>query len=125
MDEDDGDPPLLVTGNTIEFRAALASFRAAVQTESGVNARLLVETRRGALVVPATAIQRGPDGALVYVVNQASMTEARKVEVDSVHENIAIIRKGLTRGERVVTEGQSQLRPNAKVSVRGAGANPG
>jgi multidrug efflux system membrane fusion protein len=110
---------------TVRLKATVPNPDRLLWPNQFVKARLLVETRRGALVVPATAIQRGPDGALVYVVNQASMTEARKVEVDSVHENIAIIRKGVQRDERVVTEGQSQLRPNAKVSVRGAGANPG
>lgn len=110
---------------TVRLKATVPNPDRALWPNQFVKARLLVETRKGALVVPATAIQRGPDGALVYVVTPASTTEARKVEVDSVHENVAIIRKGLTRGERVVVEGQSQLRPNAKVSVRNAGANPG
>jgi len=121
-----GKGTLSLVDNQVNSATATARLKATVPNPDRllwpnqfVKVRLLVETRKNALVIPGAAIQRGPDGSLVYVVSAANTVEARKVEVESVHEAQAIIRKGLARGERVVVEGQGQLRPNAKVSVRG------
>jgi multidrug efflux system membrane fusion protein len=110
---------------TVRLKATVPNPDRLLWPNQFVKVRLLVEMRQKALVVPAAAIQRGPEGALIYVVTPASQVEARKVEVDSVHEAQAIIEKGVSAGERVVVEGQSQLRPNAKVTVRSAGAGHG
>jgi len=83
-----------------------------------VKVRLQVETRAQALVVPSAAIQRGPDGTFVYVVTADQTAQVRHVDVALVQDNQAVIDKGLTAGEQVVTEGQSQLKANAKVSLR-------
>jgi multidrug efflux system membrane fusion protein len=86
-----------------------------------VKVRLQVETRAGALVVPSAAIQRGPEGTFVYVVTGEQTAQVRHVEVALVQDNQAVIDKGLTAGEQVVTEGQSQLKANAKVVPRPEG----
>jgi multidrug efflux system membrane fusion protein len=90
-----------------------------------VNARLHLSTRRGALVVPATALQRGPNGTFVYVIGADAAVAPRPVEVASTSGELAVIGRGLTEGERVVVEGQSQLRPGSKVQVREAGRPAG
>jgi multidrug efflux system membrane fusion protein len=84
-----------------------------------VKTRLLLTTRQNALVVPATAIQRGPKGVFVYVVDPKNQTaQMQTVEIDLTQGEQAIIRKGLKAGDVVVTDGQNQLRPGAKVQTR-------
>jgi multidrug efflux system membrane fusion protein len=90
-----------------------------------VKARLLLETRKDALVVPSSAIQRGPRGPFVYVVKADQTADVRMVTVDLTVDEQTVIAKGLAAGEQVVVEGQNQLRPGAKVQVRPGAAAPG
>jgi multidrug efflux system membrane fusion protein len=90
-----------------------------------VKARLRLTVRQGALVVPAAAVQRGPQGTFVYVVGAGERAELRGVTVDRIEGELALIAKGLVPGERVVREGQSQLRPGAKLGLREAGPSTG
>jgi multidrug efflux system membrane fusion protein len=88
-----------------------------------VKARLRLTVRQGALVVPAVAVQRGPQGTFVYVVGD-QRANIRPVTVDSIEGDQAIVSKGLEPGDTVVIEGQNQLRPGGRVAVREPNANP-
>ena len=86
-----------------------------------VKARLLLTTHKGALVVPASALQRGPDGTFVYLVSADQTVTPQSVEAAAPRSDLAIIDKGLHEGEIVVADGQNQLRPGSKVSLREPG----
>ena len=87
-----------------------------------MRARLLLATRTGALSVPAPAVQRGPQGTFVYVVTADQTAALRPVEVETVQDQWAVIKKGIQTGDQVVVEGQNQLRPGAKVALRASAA---
>jgi multidrug efflux system membrane fusion protein len=76
-----------------------------------VKIRLLLNTRSNALVVPASVVQRGPQGTFAYVILADDTVDMRPIEVDSQAGELVIIAKGLTAGERVVADGQNLLRP--------------
>lgn len=78
-----------------------------------------------ALVVPAQAIVTGQRGNYVYVVDQADTARQRAVNVERTAGGLAIISGGIRDGERVVTDGQSRLTPDAPVRIRGASDNAG
>lgn len=86
-----------------------------------VKTRLLVNTRRGALVIPAAAVQHGPQGVFVYVVGADGRVASRPVRVERTEGESAILTEGINPGEQVVTEGQNRLRPGARAQVRSAG----
>ena len=90
-----------------------------------VNVRLQLSSIAGGVVVPAQAVQRGPDGDYVYVVqadNTVKMQAIKQgVEVDDSHVQIA---SGLKAGEKVVTEGQFRLKPGSKVQALAPGETP-
>lgn len=88
-----------------------------------VKTRLLVDERRGVVVIPSVAVQRGPRGPFVYVVGSGDAATERAVQVDVIEGSDAIVTGGLEAGEKVVIEGQSQLRPGSKVSARTAGGS--
>jgi membrane fusion protein, multidrug efflux system len=69
-------------------------------------------------VVPATVVQRGPQGAFAYIVGADKTAAVRPVEVESAQGDVVVIARGLQAGDQVVVEGQNQLRPGAKVSPR-------
>ncbi len=112
---------------TIKLKASFPNPDRALWPNGFVKARLLLTTQKGALVVPATAIQRGPQGTFVYLVDAANKVAVRKVVVDSTEAEHAILKSGLQAGDKVVVEGQGALRPGATVAPRApaaAGAKP-
>jgi len=88
-----------------------------------VKARLQLEVRKGVLVVPAAAVQRGPQGTFVYTVGPDEKAVVKAVQVDTVTGGEALLAGGLEAGDKVIVEGQNQLRPGARVSVRQPGAD--
>jgi multidrug efflux system membrane fusion protein len=91
-----------------------------------VNVQLLLDTRKNALVVPAAAVQRGPQGTYAYVVKPDKTVENRPVEVEFTQNNQTALKSGLQPGELVVTDGQDKLLAGkTQVEIRsGPGANP-
>jgi multidrug efflux system membrane fusion protein len=83
-----------------------------------VNARLLVDLKRGATLVPTVAIQRGSQGAFVYVVNADQTVGVRPVTVGVTQGDQASIEKGVSPDELVVVDGTEKLREGSKVEVR-------
>lgn len=81
-----------------------------------VNARLLLHTRNHAIVIPNTAVQRGPDGLFTWVVSDANTVTPRPIKTGETTGAITIVTSGLKTGERVVSGGQYKLQNNAKVS---------
>lgn len=77
--------------------------------------RLFVE--QNALVVPSSAVVPGQQGPYVYVLTDSSTAQQRQVTVERTVGAQSIIAAGLREGEQVVTEGQSRLTPNAKVTI--------
>lgn len=110
---------------TMRLKALFANPDRALWPNQFVKARLLVDVRRGALVVPAVAVQRGPDGTFVYVLAPDGRAHERPVTVQSTEGDQAILAGGLAGGAQVVTEGQAQLRDGAKVVVRNGAPPPG
>ncbi|HEY2903917.1 MAG TPA: efflux RND transporter periplasmic adaptor subunit [Polyangia bacterium] len=86
-----------------------------------VKARMRLAVRKGALVIPGVAVQRGPQGTFVYTIGDDDKAVVRPITVDVLQGDQALISKGLQPGEAVVIEGQNQLRPGAKVVSRAGG----
>ena len=80
-----------------------------------INARLLVTTRQGGTVVPASVVQRGPDGSYAFVIKQDMSVEVRPVQVALIEQGDALIDSGLQPGEQVVVDGQYRLQPGSHV----------
>jgi len=85
-----------------------------------VNVRLLLEIRKGSTVVPAAAIQRGPQGTYVFVAKSDNTVEVRPVTVAFTQENVSVIASGLAPGDVVVTDGQDKLQQGSKIEPRSA-----
>jgi multidrug efflux system membrane fusion protein len=109
------------TTATLRGKAVFANPEHSLWPNQFVKLRVLVDTRRGAVVIPAVAVQRGPQGPFVYVVAGQDAATERPVTVETIEGADAILAAGVNPGEQVVIEGQSQLRPGAKVTVRQPG----
>jgi multidrug efflux system membrane fusion protein len=102
---------------TVRLKALFANEDRALFPNQFVNAQLLVDTLQGVVIIPTAAIQRGPQGAFVYVVKPDATVELRVVEIRGADGDESALGKGLSGGETVVTDGLEKLRPGSKVSL--------
>ena len=102
---------------TMRMKAIVPNPDRALWPNAFVKARVLVRTLKDAIVVPAAAIQQGPTGAYVYVVDDSDTVKMTPVIVTLTQGDTSVVGKGLAGGEKVVTEGASQLRNGGKVST--------
>ena len=105
---------------TIRLKATFANPGHTLWPNLFVKARLLLTNKRGAIVIPSPVVQRGPQGAFAYVVKGDQTAEMRPIEIDLTQGDLTIVSKGLSAGEKVVTDGQFQLRPGSKLAPRAA-----
>lgn len=114
------------TTATLRLKALVPNPNRLLWPNAFVKARLLVETRKDAIVIPTVAVQRGPQGTYVYAVNDDKTAEMKPITVALTTGEVAVVGKGLAGGERVIIEGQNQVRPGGKVepSHPGADAKP-
>jgi membrane fusion protein, multidrug efflux system len=89
-----------------------------------VNVRLTVQTLQNAVTVPATAVNQGPNGPFVFVVND-DKARIQPVKVATTQDFTAVIQDGVKAGDTVVTDGQLSLRPGSKVKARNADGSGG
>ena len=83
-----------------------------------VNIRLLLETRKNSLVIPAAAVQHGPQGTFVFVVKADQTVEIRPITLAISQNNFSAVSSGLSANEVVVTDGQDKLQAGSKVEPR-------
>lgn len=105
---------------TLRLKALVPNPARLLWPNAFVKARLLVETRKDAIVVPTVAIQHGPQGTYVYVVGPDKTAQMRPVTSALTTGEVAVIGKGLDGGEHVIIEGQNQVRPGGRVEPTGA-----
>jgi multidrug efflux system membrane fusion protein len=89
-----------------------------------VNVHLLLEVRKNNTVVPAAAIQRGPQGTYVFGIKSDNTAEIRPVTVAFAEGNFAAISQGVSPGDNVVTDGQDKLQPGTRVEIRDNSKQP-
>ena len=106
------------TTGTLRLKAVFENEDQLLFPNQFVNARLLVDTKREAIVVPSAAVQRGPTSMFIYVVQADETVELRTVVIGPAEGNETSIESGLTAGELVVTDGIDKLQPGTKVSLR-------
>src|SRR5712692_7954278 len=112
---------------TIKLKAQFPNEDTSLFPNQFVNVRMLLDTRRGATLVPNAAVVRGGQGTFVYVIKEDRAVELRKVSVGPAEGDSLSIESGLASGEMVVVEGSDRLRDGAKVEIpdRATRAAPG
>lgn len=106
------------TTGTGKLKAVFENKNNALWPNQFVNIRLLLETRKNTTVVPAAAIQRGPQGSYVFTVKPDKTVDVRQVTVSLTQDNVSAISNGLSPNEVVVTDGQDKLQAGSRVEPR-------
>jgi len=83
-----------------------------------VRARIILDIKKDAILLPKQAIQVGQEGPYLYVVKEDNTVELRKVKLGQNEDEKVIVESGVCPGETVVLEGQLNLSPGAKVIIQ-------
>ncbi len=105
------------TSGTVKLKAVFENKDNSLFPSQFVNARLLLDTMRNITTVPASAIQRSPQGTFVFIVKEDKTASMRAVRVGPGEADIVSIEEGLTPGDVVVVEGAERLRDGSKVEL--------
>jgi membrane fusion protein (multidrug efflux system) len=84
--------------------------------------RVVMETKKGALLVPQRAVSELQGSFQVAVIGPDNKVEIRAVQPGERVGNLWVIEKGLKPGDRIVVEGVQKVRPGMTVNPRPAGA---
>ena len=112
------------TTGTIRLKAEFPNSDLQLWPGQFVNVQLLINTLRQVVVVPTAAVQRGPNGTFVFVVQPDNKVAVRPVTVAQQDETQAVILTGLQADERVVTTGFARLTAGTEVAVTNAETMP-
>jgi len=103
---------------TIRLRASFDNRDLALWPGQFVNVQLQLYDQMNAILVPAGAVQTGPEGQYLYVIKPDATAQLRPVTVERSEGDLAVV-KGVAAGERVVTGGALRLVPGIKVRISG------
>jgi multidrug efflux system membrane fusion protein len=106
------------TSGTVRFKAVFENKDYALFPNQFVNARMLLDTRRAAVIIPTAAIQHSPTSAFVYRVKEDKSVEVREVTAGTSEGDETSVAKGLEPGDVVVIDGIDRLERGTKVIVR-------
>lgn len=108
---------ILQTTGAVQIKAEFPNTAHRLWPGELVNARLLLQTRKNGLTVPAGVVQQGQQGFYAYVIKPDNTVERRTITVAQTSNGEALIDSGLAANERVVVDGQYKLKPGSHVTV--------
>jgi multidrug efflux system membrane fusion protein len=105
------------TTGTLRVKATLPNQQRRLWPGEFVNVRVLTEMRRQVLTIPASAVERGPDGLFTYVVQPDSTVSVAPISAGEPSGGVVVVEKGLAPGDTVVTSNQYRLQPGARIQA--------
>jgi len=112
------------TTGTVRLRATFENNDNSLFPNQFVNARLLVQEKRGVVMLPSAAIQRTSSKAYVYLVKPDSTVTVRDITIGTAEGEDSEITSGLAPGDEVVMTGADRLQEGSKVNAQVSGEQP-
>ena len=100
---------------TVKLKASFVNGDGSLFPNQFVNARILVDSLRGAVLVPNEAIQRGAQGPFVYVVKPDKTVELRKVTPGPSEGGVTAVREGVAAGDALIVDGADRVQERSRV----------
>lgn len=102
---------------TVNLRATVSNYDSHLWPGQFVNVRLVLSTKKGAVLIPNQATQISQKGPFTYVVKPDDTVELRQLALGQRQGDNVVVLQGVAAGERVVTAGQLTLMPGGKVRI--------
>jgi len=105
------------TTGTVQLKAKFPNADTKLWPGQFANVELMMDVLPHATTVPVAAINQGPNGLFVYVVDANKTVWMRAVSLAWEQGDVAAVKSGVKPGEEVVTDGQMVLKPGAKIQI--------
>lgn len=102
---------------TVNLRATMSNPDHHFWPGQFVDVKLILNTEKGAVLIPNQATQISQRGPFVYVVKANDTAELRPVKLGQRQGDDVVVTEGIAPNERVVLAGQMLVRPGGKVRV--------
>jgi multidrug efflux system membrane fusion protein len=106
------------TTGTVKLKAVFTNRARELCPNQFVNARLLLDVKKDALIVSSAAIQKNPQGAFAYVLKEDKTVAMRQIKPGISQGGETSVIEGLQVGDQVVVDGAERLRDGSKVEVK-------
>jgi multidrug efflux system membrane fusion protein len=103
------------TTGTVKLKASFTNSDGSLFPNQFVNARILVDSLRSAVLVPNEAIQRGAQGPFVYLVKPDKTVELRKVTPGPSEGGVTAVREGVAAGDALIVDGADRVQERSRV----------
>jgi multidrug efflux system membrane fusion protein len=114
-----------LTTGTIKLKGTFPNLYKRLWPGQFVNTVLTLTTRPNALLVATSAVQTGQNGQFVFVVKADGTVESRGVSAGNTIGDETVIERGIGPDDTVVTDGQLQLVPGARVEIKNKDSGAG
>ena len=103
------------TTGTYKLKSVFDNSRNELFPNQFVNMHLLVDTKKNVVLVPSTAVLRGPQGTYVFALDKDNIVKVKPITIAETTGNTSGVTTGLGDGDVVVIDGQDKLREGSKV----------
>lgn len=109
---------------TVRIKASFENANGVLYPNQFVNARVLVDTLKGVVLVPNESIQRGSQGPFVYAVKPDKTVELRKVALGPTEGGVTAVREGVATGDALIVDGADKVQERSRVTPTTRGEQP-
>ena len=110
---------------TVRLRATVPNVDRYFWPGQFVNVRLVLTTKKDAVLIPAQAQQIGQQGPFVYVVTPDNKAQIRPIVPGQRQGDLIVVERGIEPDERVIVTGQMSVMPDGPVVVTNDQAQQG
>jgi len=104
--------------STVEMWAEIENNDLALMPGQYILVRVLLETLQNAVVIPTSAIESSASSKYVWTVKDDMSPVQVPIELGPEHGEMTVITKGLSKGQKIVIDGGSKIRPGPDTKVR-------
>ena len=103
------------TTGTLQLQASFPNPDAVLRPGQYARVRVVIEVRKGALLLPQRAVQELQGQTMVSIVGPDDQVATRTIQTGPRIGSLVIVNSGLEPQDRVVLAGAQKIRPGAKV----------
>lgn len=104
---------------TIKVKGLIPNTDEVLWPGESVQVYLQLYSKENAIIIPDKAVQIGPNGQYVFVIDKDNKAKIRNIEIDFTNGGYTVIASGLKAGEKIVTNGQIRLQDGTEVKIIG------
>ena len=103
------------TTGTLRVKATMPNRQRRLWPGEFIDMRVQTQLRRAVLTIPASALERGPDGVFTYVAQPDSTIRVADLKIGEQTGDVVVVEQGLAAGEQVVASNQYRLQPGSRI----------